>query len=91
MFSLLSVLIHIINSVFSGIYTSQFLKSKQNPKTTIILWSIVYFIFQVVIQPLRQSSIDTSPIMGSPQSLLCGVSSQGRQGGLYVGATSHIP
>lgn len=49
MFSLLSVLIHIINSMFSGIYTSQFLKSKRNPKATIVLWSIVYFIFQVVI------------------------------------------
>ena len=49
MFSLLSILIHIINSIFSGIYTSQFLKSKQNKKITITLWSIIYFIAQIVV------------------------------------------
>ncbi len=49
MFNLLSILIHMINSIFSGIYTSQFLKSKQNKKITIALWSVIYFVAQVVI------------------------------------------
>ena len=48
MFNLLSILIHIINSIFSGLYTSQFLKSKQNKKLTITLWSVIYFVIQVV-------------------------------------------
>ena len=38
MFSLLSILIHIINSIFSGVYTSQFLKCKQNKKITIFFY-----------------------------------------------------
>ena len=70
MFSLLSVLIHIINSVFSGIYTSQFLKSKQNPKTTIILWSIVYFIFQVVIFDIVHSQYQFSNIIGAVVNII---------------------
>ena len=55
MFSLLSILIHIINSIFSGVYTSQFLKCKQNKKVTIILWTLIYFVVQVVIFELIQS------------------------------------
>lgn len=49
MFSLLSILIHIINSIFSGVYTSQFLKEKCNRKITIIIWTIVYFGVQMLI------------------------------------------
>ena len=49
MFNLLSILIHIINSIFSGVYISQFLKCKQNKKATIILWTFTYFVVQVVI------------------------------------------
>ena len=55
MFSLLSILIHIINSIFSGLYTSQFLKCKQNKKATIILWTLTYFVTQVVIFEVIQS------------------------------------
>ena len=55
MFSLLSILIHIINSIFSGVYTSQFLKCKQNKKATIILWTLTYFVTQVVIFEVIQS------------------------------------
>ena len=55
MFSLLSMLIHIINSIFSGIYTSRFLKCKQNKKATIILWTLTYFVTQVVIFEVIQS------------------------------------
>ena len=55
MFSLLSMLIHIINSIFSGIYTSLFLKPKHNKKSTVILWCIIYFIMQVVIFEVIQS------------------------------------
>ena len=55
MFSLLSILIHIINSIFSGVYTSQFLKCKQNKKITIFLWTLIYFMIQVVIFEVIQS------------------------------------
>ena len=55
MFSLLSVLIHIINSIFSGVYTSQFLRSKQNKKATFILWTLTYFVVQMVIFEVIQS------------------------------------
>lgn len=55
MFSLLSMLIHIINSIFSGIYTSLFLKPKHDKKSTVILWSIIYFLMQVLIFEVIQS------------------------------------
>ena len=55
MFSLLSILIHIINSIFSGVYTSQFLKCKQNKKATIILWTLTYFVVQMVLFEVIQS------------------------------------
>ena len=55
MFSLLSVLIHIVNSIFSGVYTSQFLKSKQNKRITIILWTLTYFVVQVIIFEVIQN------------------------------------
>ena len=55
MFSLLSILIHIINSIFSGVYTSQFLKCKQNKKATIILWTLTYFVAQVIIFEVMES------------------------------------
>ncbi len=55
MFNFLSILIYITNSFFSGIYTSQFLKPKQNKKVTIILWSIIYFMAQIVIFEVIQS------------------------------------
>ena len=49
------MLIHIVNSIFSGIYTSLFLKPKHDKKSTVILWSIIYFIMQVVIFEVIQS------------------------------------
>ena len=55
MFSLLSMLIHIINSIFSGVYTSLFLKPKHDKKSTVILWSIIYFLMQVLIFEVIQS------------------------------------
>ena len=65
MFSLLSVLIHIINSVFSGIYTSQFLKCKLNSKMTIALWSVIYFIFQVVVFDIIYSQYQFNNMTGT--------------------------
>ena len=53
--SLLSMLIHIINSIFSGVYISQFLKCKQSKKTTIILWTLTYFVVQVIIFEVIQN------------------------------------
>ena len=55
MFSLLSILIHIINSIFSGVYTSRFLKCKQNKKSTIVLWTLTYFVAQVIIFEVIES------------------------------------
>ena len=49
------MLIHIINSIFSGVYTSQFLKCKQNKKAVLILWTLTYFVVQVVIFEIIQS------------------------------------
>ncbi len=65
MFNLLSILIHIINSIFGGIYTSQFLKSKQNKKLTIVLWSVIYFVTQVVIFDVIQSRYAFNDIVGA--------------------------
>ena len=63
MFNALSILIHIINSIFSGIYTSQFLKSKQNKKVTIVIWSVIYFATQVVIFDVIQSRYEFNDII----------------------------
>lgn len=65
MFNLLSILIHIINSIFSGIYTSQFLKSKQNKKITIILWSIIYFMAQIVVFDVIHSRYPFDNMIGA--------------------------
>lgn len=65
MFSLLSILIHIINSIFSGVYTSQFLKCKQNKKITIILWTLTYFVTQVVIFEVIESRYPFNDAVGA--------------------------
>ena len=65
MFSLLSMLIHIINSIFSGAYTRQFLKSKQNKKATIILWTLTYFAVQMVIFEVIESRYPFNDVAGA--------------------------
>ena len=55
MFNFLSILIHLINSIFSGLYISQFLRFKHKKKVTVILWSIIYFMAQIVIFEVIQS------------------------------------
>ena len=65
MFSLLSMLIHIINSIFSGAYTSQFLKSKQNKKVTIILWTLTYFVVQMVIFEVIENRCPFNDVAGA--------------------------
>ncbi|MBR5596898.1 MAG: sensor histidine kinase [Lachnospiraceae bacterium] len=65
MFNLLSILIHIINSIFSGVYTSQFLKSKQNKKITIILWAVTYFAVQMVIFEVIQSRYSFNDVLSA--------------------------
>ena len=65
MFNALSILIHLINSIFSGIYTSQFFKSKQNKKITIVLWAVIYFVTQVVIFDVIQSRYAFNDIIGA--------------------------
>lgn len=70
MFDLLSLLIHIIKSVFSGFYTSQFLKSKQKKKITIFLWLVIYFIAQVVIFDVIQSQYSFGNVAGAIINIL---------------------
>lgn len=76
MFNALSILIHIINSIFSGIYTSQFLKGKQNKKFTIVLWSVIYFATQVVIFDVIQSKYPFNDIVGAIINVLLLISMQ---------------
>ena len=90
MFSLLSILIHIINSIFSGVYTSQFLKCKQNKKITIISWTIIYFVVQVVIFELIQSQYPFNDVVSAIINVLLIVGmqriffSKGVSGQLFV-------
>lgn len=70
MFNLLSILIYIINSVFSGFYISQFLKSKQKKKITIFSWSVIYFIAQVVIFDIVQSQYSFGNVAGAIINIL---------------------
>lgn len=65
MFNTLSILIHITNSIFSGLYTSQFLKSKQNKKITIALWSVIYFGVQVVIFEVLHNQYPFNNMVGA--------------------------
>lgn len=90
MFSLLSMLIHIINSIFSGVYTSQFLKSKQNKKITIILWTLTYFVVQVVIFEVIQSRYPFNDVVSAIINVLlllgmqCVFFRKGTSGQLFV-------
>ena len=59
------MLIHIINSIFSGVYTSQFLKSKQNKKINIILWTLTYFVVQMVIFEVIESRYPFNDVVGA--------------------------
>ena len=70
MFSLLSLLIHIINSIFSGVYTRQFLKCKQNKKITIFLWTLIYFVIQVVIFEVIQSRYPFNDVVSAVINVL---------------------
>ena len=65
MFNFLSILIHITNSIFSGLYTSQFLMSKQNKKITIALWSVIYFGVQVVIFEVLHNQYPFNNMVGT--------------------------
>ena len=90
MFSLLSILIHIINSIISGVYTSQFLRSKQNKKATIILWTLTYFVTQVVIFEVIQCRYPFNVVVSAVINVLLLLSMQwiffrkGASGQLFV-------
>lgn len=64
MFSLLSTLIHIINSIFSGLYTSRFLKAKYGKSTTVIVWSGIYFVIQMLIFDVIHSRYPFNDLTG---------------------------
>ncbi len=65
MFDLLSILIHIINSIFSGLYSSQFLKSKKSKKTSIAVWSVIYFVVQVALFDVIHSLYPFNNMIGA--------------------------
>ena len=76
MFSLLSTLIHIVNSIFSAIYTGQFLNTKNNKKITVIMWSAIYFMVQMVIFDVIHSFYSFSSMTGVIINVLLLVSMQ---------------
>lgn len=90
MFNLLSILIHIINSIFSGVYTSRFLKCKQNKKATIILWTLTYFVVQMVIFEVIQSRYPFNDVVSAIINVLlllgmqCVFFRKGTSGQLFV-------
>ena len=90
MFNLLSIFIHVINSIFSGVYTSQFLKCKQNKKTTIIMWTLTYFAVQVVVFEVIQSHYPFNDVASVIINVLllvgmqCILFRKGASGQLYV-------
>lgn len=65
MFNTLSILIHLINSIFSGLYISQFLKSKLDKKLTISLWLVIYFALQVAIFDVLYSQYPFNNMVGA--------------------------
>lgn len=65
MFNTLSILIHLINSIFSGLYISQFLKSKLDKKLTISLWLVIYFALQVAIFDVLYSRYPFNNMVGA--------------------------
>ena len=65
MFNTLFILIHLINSIFSGLYTSQFLKSKLEKKLTIALWLVIYFALQVAIFDVLYSQYPFNNMVGA--------------------------
>ncbi len=46
---MLSVSIYLVNSILSDIYTQNFLKEKYSKKVVFIIWSVIYFIIQIMI------------------------------------------
>ena len=46
---MLSVSIYLVNSILSDIYTQNFLKEKYSKKVVFKIWSVIYFINQIMI------------------------------------------
>ena len=66
-----------INSIFSGIYASQFLKAKRNEKTTIFLWTILYFMVQAAVFEGLQSKYSFNDVTATIINVLLLVCMQG--------------
>lgn len=62
--TLLSVLIHLINSVSSGIYTGSFLKEKYGKNITLAIWISMHFLSQIVIFEIISSKHPVNDIVG---------------------------
>lgn len=62
--TLLSFSIHLINSIFGGIYTGSFLKKKYRKKITLIIWIVIYLLSQIAIFEIAGSKYQINDIIG---------------------------
>lgn len=62
--TLLTVSIHLINSILSGIYAGSFLKEKYRKKITLALWVTIYFLSQLAIFEIAGSRYPINDIVG---------------------------
>lgn len=61
---LLSGSIHLINSIFSGIYTESFLKGKYKGKIVLVIWIIIFLLSQIAIFEMAGSKYQIDDIVG---------------------------
>lgn len=62
---LLSFSIHLINSIFGGIYTGSFLKEKYREKITLVIWIVIYLLSQIIIFEIIGSKYQINDIVGA--------------------------
>lgn len=61
---MLSVSIYLMNSILSGIYTQNFLKEKYSKKVVFTIWSVIYFIIQIMIFEILDSRFPVEEVAG---------------------------
>lgn len=61
---MLSVSIYLMNSILSGIYTQSFLKKKYSKKVVFIIWSVIYFLIQIMIFEMLDSRFPVGEVTG---------------------------
>lgn len=63
--TLLSFSIHLINSIFSGIYTGSFLKEKYREKITLTAWIVIHLLSQIAVFEIAGSRCQINDIVGA--------------------------